>query len=200
MSHYQEVVSFYKRRYSTFGNSPRSLGWGSPIEQRKRFEALIRDYDPDLLASESIVDFGCGLAHFLPWLQERGYGKFYTGVDIVEDFLAENRLRFPGYEFLKSEDFLNNGKRYGFIFASGVFTIPWGDNHPGIVKGTIEKLFDKCIYGFSFNMLYGWSLFKNPRFYYFNPRTVDRFCGTLTSKRVLDCSYLPGDFTIRMWK
>lgn len=200
MSHYPEVVSFYKKQFCKFGNSTGSLGWGSPKEQRKRFEALIRDYDRDLLASESMVDFGCGLAHFLPWLQERGYGRHYTGVDIVEDFLAQNRLRFSGYEFLNSEDFLRNGKQYGFIFASGVFTIPWGENHIELVKKTIEKLFHKCVCGFSFNMLDSRFLFKNPRYYYFNPKRIDRFCSTLTSKRALDYAYLPGDFTIRMFK
>ncbi|AGL02350.1 class I SAM-dependent methyltransferase [Desulfoscipio gibsoniae] len=200
MDNYQHVKSFYKSRYYTFGNSIQSLGWNSSKEQLKRFEALTKDFDKQLLKKESIVDFGCGLAHFLIWLQEKGYSNNYTGVDIIEEFLEQNRSRFPENQFLTSQNFFNNKKKYGFIFASGAFTIPWGQNHTEKIKSAIRKLFNKCIYGFSFNMLSFYSLFKNPQYCYFDPFAMDKYCDTLTSKHILDCNYLPGDFTICMWK
>ncbi|SFR16611.1 methyltransferase domain-containing protein [Desulfoscipio geothermicus] len=200
MDNYQHVKLFYKSRYHSFGNSVQSLGWSSSKEQLIRFEALTKDFDKQLLKKESIVDFGCGLAHFLTWLQEKGFSNDYTGVDIIEEFLEQNRFRFPKNQFLTSHNFLNNQKKYGFIFASGAFTIPWGDNHVKKIKSAIKELFNKCNFGFSFNMLSVSSIFKNPRYYYFDPLDVSEYCAALTSKHVLDCSYLPGDFTIRMWK
>jgi len=200
MDNYQHVKSFYKSRYHSFGNRVQSLGWYSSKEQFIRFEALTKDFDTQLLKKESIVDFGCGLAHFLTWLQEKGFSNDYTGVDIIEEFLEKNRFRFPKNQFLTSHNFLNNKKKYGFIFASGAFTIPWSDNHVEKIKSIIKELFNKCNFGFSFNMLSVSSIFKNPRYYYFDPLDVSKYCAALTPKHVLDCSYLPGDFTIRMWK
>lgn len=49
MDNYQHVKSFYKSRYYTFGNSIQSLGWNSSKEQLKRFEALTKDFDKQLL-------------------------------------------------------------------------------------------------------------------------------------------------------
>lgn len=200
MERNKEVLNFYKQRFNKHGESVLSLGWNKPQEQLIRFQALVRNFDDLLAKSNSVVDFGCGLAHFLPWLRNRGYAGQYIGVDIVDMFLEKNRQVYPGYDFISSESFLNLPVKYDLIFSSGVFTIPWGENHAKMVLNTIEQLFDKCNYGLAFNMLSSYTIFKNPHYCYFNPLTVLKFCQTLASECVLHAGYLPNDFTIIMRK
>jgi len=194
---YRKVYSFYKGRLISFGRSAQTVGF-STLEQQKRFQALIKNVDLELLGRESKVDFGCGLSHFLPWLQEKGLEKDYVGVDIIEKFLKDNRIRYPEFKFVSMNDFIDTHQKYGYIFASGVFTIPWCQNHYEEVKKCIKMLFNKCRYGFSFNMLSIYYGNKIPAYYYFDPFDIGKCCYNMTKKIIIDCSYLPEDFTITL--
>ncbi|MFZ5644135.1 MAG: class I SAM-dependent methyltransferase [Bacillota bacterium] len=157
-----------------FGRSPQAVGFSTP-EQQKRFQALIKNVDLESLRRESKVDFGCGLSHFLPWLQEKGLEKDYFGVDIMEEFLKDNRIRFPDFKFISTNDFIGTSQKYGFIFTSGVFTIPWCQNHNEEVKKCIKMLFNKCRHVFSFNMLNTHYKNKILSYYYFDPIEIGKY-------------------------
>ncbi|MBM7622839.1 methyltransferase domain-containing protein [Sporohalobacter salinus] len=200
MSNYNQLKNFYRKRYSHSDRSYRAVGWASKQKQHQRFKALIKNFDKKLLKKERIVDFGCGLADLLPWLQKKGLAAGYTGVDIMEEFLQENRKRFPEFEFINSESFFNNSQKYGFIVASGVFTLSWGRNHRKQVKDMIKRLYNTSYHGFSFNMISSFYPKTKKNYYYFNPFEIGEFCKSITKKLIIDCSYLSEDFTVTLFK
>lgn len=200
LANYNQIKNFYQKRYSRSNRSHKAVGWGSKKKQYERFKALIKNFDQKLLKEESIVDFGCGLADLLPWLQEKGFEKNYIGVDIIEKFLKNNRKKFPEFKFIDTESFLKKSQKYGFIMASGVFTLSWGQNHRKQVKDMIKRLYNKSHHGFSFNMISSFYPKTKTNHYYFNPLKIGEFCKSITKKLIIDCSYLPEDFTITLFK
>lgn len=194
----REINKFYQKRFSRFGQSRRAVGWASKEKQELRFNTLIKNFQKKHLQEESIVDFGCGLSHFLIWLQEQSIEANYLGVEIVKDFLKENKKNFPDYEFLTTSSFLQTNRKYGYIIANGVFTLSWGKNHRKKVKEMIRRLYRKSKYGFSFTMLNSYYPWKKENYYHFDPFKIGKFCYSLTDKINIDISYLPEDFTITL--
>ncbi|ADL13486.1 class I SAM-dependent methyltransferase [Acetohalobium arabaticum] len=200
MSNYNQIKNFYRKRYSSSNKSHKAVGWESEQKQYKRFKALIKNFDQELLKKESIVDFGCGLADLLPWLQKRSLAEKYIGVDIMEEFLKDNRKKFPEFRFIDTGSFLKKPQKYGFIVASGVFTLSWGQNHRKQIKDMIKRLYNKSYHGFSFNMISSFYPKTKKNYYYFNPLKMGEFCTSITERLIIDCSYLPEDFTITLFK
>lgn len=82
----------YGKRLSEHGCSVKALGWDTRVNQRERFK-----HAASLLAGGSVLDVGCGFGDFYAYLRERG-GRVpsYTGVDLMEGFVAEARRRHAG--------------------------------------------------------------------------------------------------------
>lgn len=157
-------IQKYNERYEEHGDNCKALGWPSEADNRKRFEVML-----SLVrwtrhrTTTSILDFGCGLGHFLSWLLERGItydNTTYTGLDINPAFVNACHTKYPDQTFyslniLDNEDF---GKlpAFDYIIANGVFTekldTPWSD-HWSYFAAVTHRLWQKTGHGLAFNVM-----------------------------------------------
>lgn len=117
-----DTRSYYLRNIARYGiDAPRTMGYHcGPIDDR-----LIGNMLPEKLPqSFSVLDVGCGLGQLIPILANR-YPEHkitrFLGVDLVEEFIAESKLRFPQHEF-ESKNFLelNTLEKFDLVLAAGV--------------------------------------------------------------------------------
>ena len=113
----------YCQLYEEYGDNERSLGWNKP-KQRHRYDILFKMITKrsQLLFKKDIklLDIGCGLAHFLSYLNEKKFSGIYVGVDANKIFVEKCRKKFPQKEFFCEivSDYYYNAD---IIVASGIF-------------------------------------------------------------------------------
>ena len=92
----KKIKRLYKEAFEKFGSSEKSVFWPKG-RQEERFDALTKFINKNKF---SILDFGCGLGHMLNYLNKTFRSNFeYHGVDLVDDFINQNKLMFPGVDF-----------------------------------------------------------------------------------------------------
>jgi len=75
----------------------RTLGWGTPEHQRRRFSVLTATVD---MSGKSVVDFGCGFGDLFGFLGETGIDvASYTGLDINPDLVRIARETYPAADY-----------------------------------------------------------------------------------------------------
>lgn len=104
---YKETLARYQTRYFELGVSPQTLGWGKASDQQERFTALINNY---AFHGETILDIGCGFADFYEFLKSKGILCNYIGVDIIPEFLACARKKFPDAAFIQANFMLESSR------------------------------------------------------------------------------------------
>ena len=140
----QSVYTHYADYYSK--NQPEVVGWmdGSSnalIRNQKIYEAGIKNKD-------SVLDVGCGVAHFYYFLENQGWNGKYLGIDPNKkaiDLIDENINTMCG-----TIDGLPDFMKYDWIIASGVFNVGLKEEH---TKWTIENMIRVAKKGVIFNML-----------------------------------------------
>lgn len=91
------MIARYSGRLAKFGDDPRTLGWDTRQNQRRRFAAALDLSDP---AGKKVLDIGCGFADFLSYLKSEGRPpRSYKGVDINPDLLEVARRKHPNASF-----------------------------------------------------------------------------------------------------
>ena len=91
------IVARYTTRFQQYGIDIRTLSPGS--EAKHRIQHTVHSSVGELLGT-TILDVGCGLAHYYAFLKERGLQVRYIGYDIVPVFIEINRERYPEAEFV----------------------------------------------------------------------------------------------------
>lgn len=113
------------------------VGWlGNNSQLRNYLHAL--DFIEE---GDFVLDYGCGIGDFLPFLSSNLDDFDYTGVDINPVFIDEAKRSYPSYDFY----LINSPEEINFTFdtivAIGVFT--WYITKEDFEK-TIRHLFEKC--------------------------------------------------------
>src|SRR4051794_34580977 len=88
----REIVRRYSNRFHEFGVDLRTLASGT--DERHRIQHAVHASAGDL-NRKTVLDIGCGLAHYYAFLRERGLSVNYIGYDVVPEFIDSNRERFP---------------------------------------------------------------------------------------------------------
>ncbi len=104
---YEETLTRYQTRYFQLGVSPKTLGWGKTSDQLERFTALTDNYT---FHEKTILDIGCGFADFYGFLKDKGILCNYIGVDIIPEFLACAKEKFPEAEFIQANFMLESSQ------------------------------------------------------------------------------------------
>ena len=136
------VYSKYIEKYSK--NQPECVGWLDGSEN-----ALIRNqkiYEAGIDENDSVLDVGCGVAHFHTYLTNQGWNGKYLGVDPNKkaiDVIDENINAVHG----TIED-LDNTK-YDWVIANGVFNLGLKEEHSFWI---IENMISHANKGIIFNM------------------------------------------------
>lgn len=183
----------------------KDVQWGSEQSQKIRFHYLVKLLGKEQKDSASLLDVGCGIAHFYDFLlNEKWTNIQYSGLDIQTNFIDFASKKHPECTFINKSLFeLETNQTYDYVVASGTFnvTLPDADMND-YIQQSIEKMFNICNKGIAFNLLSSYT----PKQYigdketYFNPMEILKMCFEYTNKINLYHSYKINDFTIMMFK
>ena len=155
------VYSKYIEKYSK--NQPECVGWldGSEnalIRNQKIYEAGIGDND-------SVLDVGCGVAHFHTYLTNQGWNGKYLGVDPNKkaiDLIDEDINAMHG----TIED-LPDFMKYDWVIANGVFNLGLKEEHSFSIIHNMILRANKAII---FNMLQ--APYPDPKYEAYYPERI----------------------------
>lgn len=195
-----KIIEDYSESFKIHGDSPKSVMWPKG-RQEERFNALFRFIPKG--NKFTILDYGCGLAHLIEYLEKNFIDYDYTGCDIVEDFIVYNSKKF------KRETFFNSMKQkvshtYDYTVVSGAFNILYSNDvieHKKIVFETIKMLFKHTNKILSINFMTDQVDFQAPNSYHQNVKELYDFCSQNITKRLnIDQTYMPYEFTITLFR
>lgn len=192
-----ENQQYYDQRAKKYGNSYKSLNWGSVKSQHSRFKVLSQIGE---LHNKSVLDFGCGVGDLYDWLISNEFNVDYTGIDISSKMIEEARKQFPNGRFFQKNIFNSPlEKSFDYILLSGIFTY----TNQTFFEECISLLFENCTKGVGFNLLSDWNIAQvdeQEKEFVANPIDILCFCKKLTDKLSFRHDYHPRDFTIFLYK
>lgn len=189
------TVRHYEGLYARHGDSHSALDWGSQAGQELRFRVLAGIGD---LAGASVLDVGCGLAHFADWLQQRAPGVQYTGLDLVPGLLGAACQRRPDLRLVGGsiqDDSVLAGESFDYVFASGIF-YTYAAGADRVLQASVRRMWSLARRGVAFNALGTHAPDQVAGEYYADPQAVLRFCRELSPCAELVIGYHPRDFTV----
>jgi SAM-dependent methyltransferase len=196
------IENYYRALFKEFGDSHETVRYSSKESQLKRYNTLIKIGD---LSGCTVLDFGCGVGHFLEFLTSRHQSiEKYTGLEIVPEMLTFARNKFPNANFFPPTELKSLSYDYGFV--SGTFNDKMKNNRR-FWQNTIVELFLKSKRGIAFNMMSTYVDFQNKNLFYENPEYVFKFVkNNLTPYVTLRHDYetkkhtIPFEFVIYAYK
>mgnify|MGYP001139586065 FL=1 len=138
------VYSHYVKEYTK--NQPECVGWLDGSEN-----ALTRNeklYEAGILDEDSILDVGCGVAHFYEFLNNQGWKGKYLGIDPNKEAieLIDEDINAMCGTIEDLPDFM----KYDWVIASGVFNVGLQES---LAFWTIHNMICRAKKGVVFNML-----------------------------------------------
>lgn len=175
----EEQVKVYRPMFIAHGDSPKSTGWPDRNAQLLRFEKLIDNF-LDSMELITIEDIGCGICDLYPYLKSKNLKFSYSGTEIVPEMVVFAREKYPEI-CVKNRNIILDSvyDKYDYVVCSGLF------NKPGEVDfyewekfsyDLINRMYEMCNKGISFNFLTTHRTFTDPTLHYFNPSEVLDFC------------------------
>lgn len=197
-----KIIKQYKESFAEHGNSPKAVFWPKG-RQKERFLALVKNFNTQ--NEFSILDYGCGLAHLRIFLNDIFTQKVnYTGADIVDDFIQENKVNLPNDNFILLTSHADVISEYDFIVSSGAFNMLYTSNvesHQKIIYDILSHLFSKTKVALSVNLMTDAVDFIQEGAFHQNVKELYDFASeNLTKRLVIDQSYMPYEFTITLFK
>lgn len=191
------IESYYTGLIEEHGHSPRSCDYGRPESQDKKFRVLSEAIN---LNGKSVLDVGCGFAHFSQFLSDMFDGVNYHGVDITREFITQAKSLHPDVN-VQHADILSEtfDKTYDFVTANGIFYL-LGANAQDVMQNLVTRMFELTHDTVAFNSLSSWCDDKEDGEFYADPLQAVTFCRTLTPWVTLRHDYHSRDFTIYMRK
>jgi SAM-dependent methyltransferase len=156
----RHLATFYESCLSQFGDNYRGVGWTKSQEHaNRRYEVMLdvmRSYDRSPV---SLLDFGCGAAHLLDYIQERNVrGIEYCGLDVSSTFIELCKSKHPDVDFLHA-DILSDDihmPMFDFSIINGIFTcrrdISYGDMFE-YWRALTSRVFAYTRVGMAFNVM-----------------------------------------------
>ncbi len=195
-----DLVEQYRRSFALHGDTPAGVQWPRG-RQALRFRALTQHIADD---GFSLLDFGCGLAHLKPYLDQRFTGYEYRGVDLVPEFVAAVSAKFPDVLVRRIESFLDVVEPVDHVVISGTFNIVEGGDRDAYLKkveDTLLHLFGLAKVSLSVNLMTDRVDFMQPHALHVNPGEMMTFVQDRMSPRMTsNSSYMPYEFTMVVLK
>ena len=195
----EEIIQFYTPfLLYTDLNKPEAVAWDSTEAQTNRFKVL---YNVGITENDSILDLGCGLGHFVNYLNSINHPTTkYTGVDINPHYIFYAIQRNPDNRF-KTGEIFDLSESFDYIIGSGMFTVKMPKNE---IFDAIEGAYNLTNKGVAFNFLSNsFNDGDDCEFNTFNPQEFyNEICEVYgSSNTVLVTNYHDNeDFTIYIYK
>ena len=197
---YEAVAEQYREAFRRHGDSPAAVLWPKG-RQDLRFAALTR-----FMAGSgfSVLDFGCGLAHLLPYLNERFRDVRYTGVDLLPEFVDACRKKFPAAEFRTMRAAAEIADTYDYVLVSGTFNLLYDADaavHQRLVFESLRDLFGCAKHLLAVNFMSDRVDYKQEGAYHQDVTPLlEHLRSALSPRFVLDHSYMPYEYTVTVLK
>jgi hypothetical protein len=197
------IDSYYSKKFSEFGPSPKGVDWNGIESQHARFEILVKHLQ--IKKDSTFLDFGCGYGELFTFLSDRDDSLRYLGYDIVQTSIdtAKSIHKNPNANFVTT---LPQLLAWDYVLMSGVFNVKgevdqveWGD----YVITKINSLLPKAVKGISFNMLTTFNdvhLRKEHLFYIDPMELLSKLDISPPWTIILDHSYPMWEYTVTILK
>jgi RimJ/RimL family protein N-acetyltransferase len=192
----QRIAQYYDDLVGHYGDDSRSCDYGRETSQHAKFRA-ISEIMP--LAGKRLLDVGCGLAHFLDYLDAHGIAVDYHGIDISEAMLARARGRHPHLNLRQLDILDEDPGRYDVVTANGIFYL-LGEDGEALMPRLVARMYELADHALAFNSLSAWASEQQPGEFYADPAWVLNFCRKITPWSVIRHDYLPHDFTVYLYR
>lgn len=121
------IVKHYEDCLEKHGDNHLGVDWPKLEDVQKRYKVMldiIRVAEDDS-KKINLLDFGCGAAHLLEYIQEKHFENInYSGLDVSDKFVSLSKKKFPGISFYQL-DILDEKTElpfFDYIIMNGVFT------------------------------------------------------------------------------
>lgn len=140
---YHALKHHYEACLAEHGDSHLGVNWSRAEDAERRYQVMLDLITPVPGQRVSVLDFGCGAAHFYAYMRAQGRDDIaYTGLDISEAFVTLSRAKYPENEYL-CLDVLSPGATlptYDYIVLNGVFT-----NRTGMSFAAMHDFFTRLV-------------------------------------------------------
>lgn len=142
-----------------YGDTFRGAGYTKSKNDAERCYKVMLDLVRPSVASVSLLDLGCGLAHFYEFMQAHGVTNIeYSGIDLSEKYLSVAKEKHPGVSFraldVRAEPELMG--TYDYVVMNGLFNYR-GKHTQGEMldywSSMIDVAYRHCNYGIAFNVM-----------------------------------------------
>ena len=191
----------YEVAFTQHGDSPDAVLWPKG-RQDIRFQALTKNISEK--GGFSVLDYGCGLAHMKEYLDYRYENVSYMGADMLKIFIDAAKSKYPESSFYHVRSPEEISECGDYVFSSGVFNMLYTKDpkeHRDLVFNIISSLFERTNKFLSVNFMSDAVDFRQENSYHQNVEEIYHYVFKNLSRRLLvDCSYMPYEFTITIWK
>lgn len=189
---FHRTAAFFDGLVERHGATFDALDYGSEETQRVRFEVIADAVD---FAGKSVLDVGCGLAHFADFLEARHDGVRYTGIDLAPRMVDAARARRPDLDVWHANVLELADEHFDIVVANGVFYL-LEEDAPAVMERLVRAMWDRADDAVVFTSLSTWGADAGGDEFRADPVAVLRFCGTFATSLVLRHDYLPHDFAV----
>lgn len=185
---FRNIDEYYSEKITTHGITPEGVDWNGEDSQILRFNQLLKIVNKDKFV---LGDLGCGYGKLFELLTQNYKHFGYYGYDLSNDMINE-ALQLYGDENNASffhVDALDKIKNVDYMVASGIFNVKMNHSEAewlSYILHTIEKMNEKAMDAFSFNILtkYSDKEFMRDNLYYADPMFLFDYCKRNFSKNV----------------
>lgn len=124
---YENIVKHYENCYGLHGDNHKGMDWPKLEDNHKRFRMMLQLMEWDIRPSHSkrLLDFGCGTAHLLEFIQANNIQlDEYIGLDYSQIFIDRCKEKFSDHTFICADVLADQFEWPSFDYAvmNGVFT------------------------------------------------------------------------------
>lgn len=197
----RNMIEYYRELYRVHGVSPDSLGWHKG-NQNLRFEQLVLNLN---LNRSSILDVGCGFGDFIEFLEMNHVEDYrYTGIDIVEEFISESRMKFSSEHLSFYHSSLmeyHDEVQFDYAIASGTFNFKIdGIDRYDYIHSCLKKMLELSSKAISVDLLTDRVDFFHDHNFNFSPMKILDIGYSLSKRVILNNSVFPFEFTVTIYK
>lgn len=155
---YRQIVEHYERCLATHGDTPKGVDWPNAEDAETRYRVML-----DVLRSRdeaaSVLDFGCGTARLVDYLQRGNYpGVVYKGLDLSHRFVDVAAKKYPDLGFFCADVIADPDAmpEADYVVMNGVFTEKRGlsfDEMRAYFERLLCIVFRKARRGVAFNVM-----------------------------------------------
>ena len=156
---YSQLVDHYEDCLARHGDSHRGVDWPNQQDAATRYQVMldvIRPSDETI----SLLDFGCGAAHFYEYIQQQKLSRIeYAGLDLSAQFVALANSKFPARRFYQADILAADEASipsFDYIILNGVLTEKLAmsfDEMWNYTQRLLRAVFAKARCGMAFNVM-----------------------------------------------